>query len=102
YSFFPFLRRYQPALPFPLLFVFCVFIWRAIRTKSNRIAASWAVGAGMIIAALIFSYFYLWTAALAWLAGCALIYFVWMRESRTRVVLVSAIAIAFAVIALVP
>src|SRR5688572_3934383 len=29
YAVFSFLRRYIPALPFPLFFVFCVFVWRA-------------------------------------------------------------------------
>ena len=102
YSFFPFLRRYQPALPFPLLFVFCVFIWRAIKSATTRTSVLWAAGAGAIVAALIFSYFYLWTAALAWLAGCALLWLIWRRESRGRILVVSGIVIVLAVLALVP
>jgi hypothetical protein len=102
YSFFPFLRRYQPALPFPLFFVFCAFVWRALKSKSNRTSVVWAASAGAIIAALIFSYFYLWTAALAWLAGCALLFLVWRRESRIRVLLACGIIFAFAAIALWP
>src|SRR5262245_33510055 len=63
YSSFAFLRRYLPAIPFPLVFVFCGFVWRAFVQKSFK----WAVTAGFSLVLLIFSYFYLWTAAAAWL-----------------------------------
>lgn len=75
YTFLPFLRRYDPALPFPLFFVFCTFAWKSLNT--NRSAAfGWAVGAGLTLDILIFSYFYLWTSALAWLVCLAFLWFV--------------------------
>jgi hypothetical protein len=102
YSFFPFLRRYQPAVPFPLFFVFCTFVWRALNSRKQRTALAWAAAAGAVIAALIFSYFYLWTAAIAWLAGCVLVWCIWRREDRARTLWVSGIILAFAALTLVP
>src|SRR6266404_5250303 len=64
----PFLRRYQPAAAFPLFFVFQVLVWQALTSQSKRGARVSAVGAGLTLATLIFSYLYLWTAAAAWLA----------------------------------
>jgi hypothetical protein len=74
YTFLPFLRRYDPALPFPLFFVFCTFIWKSLSTD-RRAAFGWAIGAGLTLDILIFSYFYLWTSALAWLVCLA---FLWL------------------------
>lgn len=102
YSFFPFLRRYQPAVPFPLFFIFCTFVWRALHSRAHRKALAWAAAAGPIIAVLIFSYFYLWTAAIAWLTGCALVWCIWRREDRGRTLWVSGIILAFAALALIP
>ena len=102
YSFFPFLRRYQPAVPFPLFFVFCTFVWRALNSGARRTAFGWATAAGAVFAALVFSYFYLWTAALAWLAGCAIVWFIWQREDRGRMLGVLGIILSIASLALVP
>lgn len=65
----PFLRRYQPATAFPLLFVFQLLVWRSLNSLSKRITLISALVAGAILALLVFSYLYLWTAAAAWL-GC--------------------------------
>lgn len=102
YSFFPFLRRYQPALPFPLFFVFCLVVWRAIKTETLRTAIGWSVAAGTLIAVLIFSYFYLWTAALAWIAGCTLIFLIWQQRELRRWLIICGIVFGSAAIALVP
>lgn len=63
----PFLRRYVPAAPFPLFFVFCALIWKALTVSGRGASAIRALLAGVTFGVLIFSYFYLWTAALAWL-----------------------------------
>jgi hypothetical protein len=102
FSFFLFLRRYQPAVPFPLFFIFCVLVWRGLNAKSHRIAAGWAAAAGAVLALLIFSYFYLWTAALAWIVGCTLLWLVWQPGDRSRAALVCAIILSFATAALIP
>lgn len=72
-DFFPFLRRYQPGLVFPLFFVFCIIVWRALRSESTRALIAYAVASGFIFAVLVYSYFYLWTAAAAWLVCFTLI-----------------------------
>src|ERR1041385_1314748 len=33
---FPFLRRYEPAVAFPLCFVFCALVWRCLRIPNHR------------------------------------------------------------------
>jgi len=73
YAYLPFLRRYLPALPFPFLFIFCALVWCALAQASRRAALSYAVAAGATFALLVYSYFYLWTAAAAWLACLALL-----------------------------
>jgi hypothetical protein len=75
YDFFPYLRRYQPSATFPLLFVFFVFVWRSLTPTNQKTEIRSAIGAGLTFVVLVFSYFYLWTAALAWL-GC--LTFVWL------------------------
>jgi hypothetical protein len=57
YSFIPFLRRFEPATPFPMFFLFCTFVWKSL--QSNRIRAYvWAAAAGLTLVLLIFSYFF--------------------------------------------
>ena len=75
YGSFAFLRRYIPAVPFPLFFVFCGAVWRAFTIQSRR-ALVWAIAAGLIFGVLVFSYFYLWTAAAAWLFCFSLIWLI--------------------------
>jgi hypothetical protein len=74
YLFLPFLRRYEPSAPFPLFFVFCIFVWRSL-DANGRHTLLWAVAAGVVFALLVFSYFFLWTAAFAWFACIALLWF---------------------------
>jgi hypothetical protein len=69
FEYFPFLRRYVPAVPFPFFFVFCALVWRSLSERNTRAALQQAVLAGAVFALLVYSYFYLWTAAAAWL-GC--------------------------------
>jgi hypothetical protein len=74
YPYLPFLRRYLPAVPFPLFFVMCALVWRALTKESRRAALLSAAGAGLSFAALVYSYFYLWTSAAAWLALLVLLW----------------------------
>jgi len=98
YSSFAFLRRYLPAVPFPLFFLFCGFVWRAFVEKSHK----WALAAGFSLVLLIFSYFYLWTAAAAWLF-CFTVLWLVARAEDWRAVIKSTLMIAgVAACALVP
>lgn len=74
YDSFPYLRRYQPSVAFPLFFVFCTFVWRSLPRGNRRSEIRSAIWAGLIFAVLVFSYFYLWTAAAALLAALGLLW----------------------------
>lgn len=82
YVYLPFLRRYEPAVMFPLFFVFCGFVWKSLTT--DRRAFGWALAAGVALDILIFSYLYLWTTAVAWLTCLAVIWFVARPESLRK------------------
>lgn len=98
----PFLRRYVPALVFPLCFIFMGLVWQALRTERKPARLQTAALAGLVLTVLIFSYFFLWTAAIAWLF---VILMLWMFSNGLNdraAILVFAIPTAFAAVALVP
>jgi len=101
----PFLRRYLPALPFAFFFIFCLLVWRALATDDRRRAASLtnAFLAGLTFALLVYSYFYLWTAAAAWLACFAPL---WLaastRAERRRAARPLVVVAALAALSLAP
>lgn len=80
YPYFPFLRRYIPALPFSVFFLFCVALWRALSASERRSRTLWMAGAIAAFGFLVYSYFYLWTAAAAFLVCFG----VWWLASRSR------------------
>jgi hypothetical protein len=98
----PFLRRYLPAAPLPLFFLFCTLIWRALSVEDRRASNVSAVLGGVSFALLVFSYFYLWTAAAAWLACLALLWLAARPPDRRRALRVFAIVGAIALAALAP
>lgn len=99
----PFLRRYQPAAAFPLFFVFCALIWRALNADNKRRTWLFSALAGLTLAVLVFSYLYLWTAAAAWL-GCLALLWLYLRprEERGRALAVFITAATIAIFALIP
>jgi hypothetical protein len=99
---FHFLRRYQPAVPFPFFLAFCALVYTALVCESGRAAARRAVLAGLTFAVLVFSYYFLWTAALAWLACVFVLWLVFRRDEVRRALTVFGIIAALAVAALVP
>jgi hypothetical protein len=99
---FLFLRRYQPAVAFPLFFVLCVFVWRMLTREKFRDAVAWANLSGALFAILIFSYFYLWTAAAAWLACIGLLWLVAHPAEWRRIVAFFGVIVGWAAVALVP
>src|SRR6266404_6053379 len=52
----PFLRRYQPAVAFPLFFIFQLLVWRALTSENKRSAAVPSLVAGLTLATLVFCY----------------------------------------------
>lgn len=99
---FSFLRRYQPSLVFPLFFVFCLLVWRALTSKSARARGIFALLAGALFAVLVFSYFFIWTAAAAWLAGLLLFWALFRRNEIGRVLITGGIIGIFAAASVVP
>ena len=95
----PFLRRYEPAVPLPLVFVFMTLIWQALQNEKKSTANLKALVAGAILSVLIFSYFYLWTAAAAWLVCLGFLWIVFRRrDMRTtiRLLVIAAVPVMFA------
>ena len=99
----PFLRRYQPAATFSLLFVFCTAIWLGLNTAGIRKRLLWSAVAGLLLVILTFSYLYLWTAATAWLVCFAVLWLVlrWTIDAR-RMIQVVVVAVALFAIGLLP
>jgi len=96
----PFLRRYQPAAAFFLFFVFAALVWRALTTNPQRATFRQSILPATVLVLLIFSYLYLWTAALAWVI-CLAVFWVLLkpagisrRNSRVFAVILIAAALA--------
>ena len=99
---FPFLRRYQPAAAFSLFFVFNLLVWQALTIQDKRTARIRALLAGVVLAVLVFCYFYLWTAALAWLFCIGLLWILFRRPEWRRVLSVLVTIGAITALALGP
>src|SRR6266545_1699375 len=95
-----YLRRYLPSAPFPLFFIFSALIYHAVTITHMRAAAVRAVLAGMALAVLIFSYFYLWTAAAAWLFCIACLWLILRPGDRRKAALVFIITATPVILAL--
>lgn len=92
YIYLPFQRRHAPAVTFPLFFIFCGLVWKSLTSERRLI---FGVAAGAALAIMLFSYFYLWTAALAWLVGLALIWLAARREWKRSLLSVGPIFVLF-------
>lgn len=101
-DYFPFLRRYQPSVTFPLLFVLMGSLWQALRSNTRRALLAWSVAAGLIFATLVFSYFYLWTTAAAWLTCLAVLWLAARPAEWSRVATTFGVAGALGLAALAP
>lgn len=101
-DFFPFLRRYQPGFTFPLFFLFCISVWKMLTAEKGRLAIIYTFSSGVLLAILVFSYFYLWTAALAWLACFGLLWIVVRKEERFASCIRLGTVAAFGLAAIIP
>lgn len=98
---FRFLRRYVPALAFPILFAFCGLVWRILTARRT---SSWiaVLLASLAFSLLVFSYFFYWTAALAWLACIGLVWFIGRPEGWQRGVKLLGVVFVLGGISLLP
>ena len=67
YPYLPFLRRYIPAFGFPFLFAFLSFIWLLLQRETARARWIYSLAGGLCFGILVYTYFYLWTTAAAFL-----------------------------------
>ncbi|MFN2502520.1 MAG: hypothetical protein ABR530_10985 [Pyrinomonadaceae bacterium] len=78
YPYFPGFRRYIPAMAFPAFFGFVGLVWKLLgedeanegRSPGRLVSYHWlgfATLASMVFGYSVFSYFYVWTTAAAWL-----------------------------------
>ena len=81
YPYFPFLRRYIPAVPFPVFFAMCGFVWLLVTTKDKTKRIIYVIAASFCFAFLNFSYFYIWTTAAAWLV-CVVVLWLIVRPEN--------------------
>lgn len=102
FEYFPFLRRYVPAVPFPFFFIFCALVWRALDKENESAYWRWALAAGAVFALLVFSYFYLWTAAAAWLACLAVLWLIARPDEYRKAIKPLVIIALLSIAALVP
>lgn len=95
-DFFPFLRRYQPGFAFPIFFVFCIAVWKMFTSDDRKRGIVFAIASGVLLAILVFSYFYLWTAALAWFGCLSLLWLASERRAETgiKIAVVAALGLA--------
>lgn len=87
YPYLPFMRRYVPLFPFPFFFLMCGLVWKMLGGEDSRRRLWTAAAAGLLFAVLVYSYFYIWTTAAAWLVCLALVLFVarpegWLRDLK--------------------
>jgi hypothetical protein len=69
YPFFPFLRRPIPSVAFPFLFAFFACLWNGLNAEKTRSQYIYGWLSAGCFTVLVFSYFYLWTSAIAVFAG---------------------------------
>jgi hypothetical protein len=98
----PFLRRYQPALAFPLFFLFQLLVWSALTGKGKRSTRISAIFAGGTLVILVFAYLYFWTAAAAWLVCIGGLWFLFRPSDRRKTLTVLITIGVTTAIALVP
>lgn len=77
-----FLRRYVPSSAFPFLFIFCGTVFRAVQLRDWRRGLVWIGLAGLSFTILVYSYFYLWTAALAWFCCFSIMWLLTAKEAK--------------------
>ncbi len=72
----PFMRRYVATASFPLYLTFGALVWRTLNAGRRRAAYVAATGAGVVFALLVYTYFFMWTAAAAWFAAIVAVWLV--------------------------
>lgn len=84
YPYFPGLRRYLPAMPFAIFFVLCGCVWKFLTAENSRQQLIFTALSLLCFAYTVFSYFYIWTTALAWLGCLGIVWLAIRPEGWTK------------------
>lgn len=84
---FPFARRAVPAIGFPALFLFFAFVWKFFTSDAGTSKYLSGVLAIVSFTFLVFSYFYLWTTAVAWLSSLILLSIIFRNQNWQKTVI---------------
>lgn len=101
WGYLPFLRRFVPAIPFPVFLGMFGLVWRSVTAEDGRYVAR-AIAAGLIVAFLNFSYFYLWSAAVAWLVCLAIVCLLGRPAGLQRIIHSLSLTGVIAILAVIP
>lgn len=82
YPYFPGFRRYIPAMAMPAFFAFCGLVWGLLNASDRRKQLIYGGLAVLCFAYTVFSYFYIWTTAAAFLGCVLLIWLVFRPNNR--------------------
>lgn len=102
YPYLPFMRRYIPALAFPFFIGLFAAVWIILCGEARRAKIVYSFVAGLCFAFLVFSYFYLWTSAAAFLFLITLSWIVLRPENWKQNLKYLLIIDAVALLALLP
>lgn len=97
-----FLRRFAPGVAFPFFLTFCALVWRVLKTSNRTTAYISSLLAGGVFAVLVFSYFYCWTAALAWISCLGLLWVIGKPDGWQRGVKLLGLTAVLMIAALLP
>jgi hypothetical protein len=101
WSYLPFLRRYVPNIPFPFFLALFALVWKAI-SGDRKQALIAGIGAGLIVALLNYSYFYLWSGALAWIACVAIVWLIARPQGWQRLLSSLSVTVVISLVAAIP
>lgn len=92
YPYFPGFRRYVPAVPLPVFFALCGCVWALVTSQDLRKRIVFCVLASLCFSFVVFSYFYIWTTAAAWLFCVVLVWLVmrpdgWLKDFKAFIAL---------------
>lgn len=99
YPYYPGLRRYLPAMPFAVFFIFCACVWQLLTTEDMTKRITYTVISSLCFAFTVFSYFYIWTTAAAFLGCLVLTWLIirpegWMKDFKAFAALGAACVIS--------
>ncbi len=87
YPYFPFLRRYIPALGFPVFFALLAAVWLFVKNVELNKRIFWNIVSAFCFSYLVFTYFYIWTTAAAWLFCLVVLWLIirpkeWLKDFK--------------------